>query len=79
MFRFPSFSEAVDAETGDQDGQMFLVVSSGRTELPDRGDIVERANLLLRHNHVRGGPLYRTLRGSLLSAHFMFCDVRPQV
>ncbi len=37
MFRFPSFGEAVDAETGDQDGQMFLVVSSGRTELPDEG------------------------------------------
>jgi hypothetical protein len=28
MFRFQSFSEAVDSETGDQEGQVFLIVSS---------------------------------------------------
>jgi hypothetical protein len=28
MFRLQSFSEAVDSQTGDQDGQLFLLVSA---------------------------------------------------
>lgn len=51
-FRLPSFSEAVDSQTGDQDGQLFLVVSSGADE---NSRMSKGANLLRHYNQVRGG------------------------